>query len=131
MGAVPAHAQAPQKMPVPVEDDTNAPSAMRGSKSEPAPQTPQREPEPRAPYSQAMVDYKAGNYDKALAALKGIDPNSQDDNFAILEAAILTELKRYDDGEKVLRSRLAAPINSKSKARWAISCSTNAATNGR
>jgi tetratricopeptide (TPR) repeat protein len=86
---VPARAQ--DKMPVPVEDDTNAPPEVSA---------------PGTPYSEAMVAYKAGKYDKAFEALEGIDPAAQDDSFIILEARILTELKRYDDGEKLLKERI-------------------------
>jgi tetratricopeptide (TPR) repeat protein len=98
--------QAQQKMPVPVEDDTNAPAAMRAPAAAETPPPPAEVGSPSSPYSEAMVDYKAGNYDQALDALKGQDPAYQNDNFIILEARILTELKRYDDGEKLLRTRL-------------------------
>jgi tetratricopeptide (TPR) repeat protein len=107
--AVPANAQ--QKMPVPVEDDTNAPAEMRPPQAEQTSPPPQQQAEnlpPSSPYSEAMVRYKAGDYDKAWDALKGIDPAKQDDNFIILEARILTELKRYGDGEKLLRQRIGA-----------------------
>ncbi len=110
-----APAQAQQKMPVPVEDDPNAPPELRGQKTE---QTPPAEtpapPEAAAsasPYSQAMVAYKAGDYDRAFDALKGIDPATQDDNFVTLEAHILSELKRYDEGEKLLRKRLEEEVH--------------------
>jgi tetratricopeptide (TPR) repeat protein len=53
-----------------------------------------------------MVAYKAGDYQKAFAAIQGVDPAKQDDNFIILESKILTELKRYDDGEKLLKERI-------------------------
>ena len=109
-------ARAQNKMPVPVEDDTNAPPEMRGHSAAqtPPPPTPSTHagpppPEvsaPGTPYSEAMVAYKAGSYDKAFAAIEGVDPAAQDDNFVVLEARILTELKRYDDGEKLLKDRI-------------------------
>jgi tetratricopeptide (TPR) repeat protein len=108
--------RAQNKMPLPVEDDTNAPPEMRGhpAAQTPPPPTPSTHagpppPEvsaPGTPYSEAMVAYKAGSYDKAFAAIEGVDPAAQDDNFVILEARILTELKRYDDGEKLLKDRI-------------------------
>jgi tetratricopeptide (TPR) repeat protein len=113
--AMPVQAQTPQKMPVPVEDDPSAPAAMHAPPATTtAPSTtPQNPPPPEAlapsgPYSQAMVRYKAGDYDQAWDLIKGIDPAKQDDNFVILGAKILTELKRYDDGEKILRQRIGA-----------------------
>lgn len=110
-----APAQAQDKMPVPVEDDTNAPPELRGQTTGQAPlaQTP-APPEaaaPSSPVSQAIVDYKAGDYDKALDAIKDIDPATQDDNFVTLKARILTELKRYDEGEKLLRKRLEEEVH--------------------
>jgi tetratricopeptide (TPR) repeat protein len=109
-------ARAQDKMPVPVEDDTNAPPALRHAAQEtPPPPAPRSGPtaeappevsQPGTPYSQAMVAYKAGDYDKAFAALEGTDPTTQDDNFVILESRIFTELKRYDDGEKLLKERI-------------------------
>ena len=119
-------AQAQNKMPVPVEDDTNAPPEIRGHA---AAQTPPPPPVPSAhagapppevsapgtPYSEAMVAYKAGNYDKALGAIEGVDPAAQDDNFVILEARVLTELKRYDDGEKLLKDRIQAEEQKQAK----------------
>jgi tetratricopeptide (TPR) repeat protein len=112
-------ARAQNKMPVPVEDDTNAPPEIRGHAA--AEQTPPPLPPPGSghsgapppevsapgtPYSEAIVAYKAGSYDKAFADIEGVDPATQDDNFVILEARILTELKRYDDGEKLLKDRI-------------------------
>ncbi len=106
--------RAQDKMPVPVEDDNNAPPEMRAKAATPA--TPPANanstpppPEvsaPGTPYSEAMVAYKAGRYSKAFEALEGVDPATQDDNFNILESHILSELKRYDDGEKLLKARL-------------------------
>lgn len=99
-------------MPVPVEDDPNAPPELRSHKTEPAPTPASTSPAPPevsapgTPYSEAMVAYKAGDYDKAFDALKATDPTMQDDNFIILEARILAELKRYDDGEKLLKARI-------------------------
>jgi tetratricopeptide (TPR) repeat protein len=108
------HAQ--DQMPVPVEDDTNAPPEMRGHSAGDTPPpiinhgpvspAPPEVSTPGTPYSEAMVAYKAGDYDKAFAAIEGVDPTMQDDNFIILEAKILAELKRYDDGEKLLKERI-------------------------
>ena len=47
-----------------------------------------------------MLDYKAGHFQEALDAL-GNAP-TQDLRVAILKSRILTELGRYDDGEKLL-----------------------------
>jgi len=103
-------ARAQDKMPLPVEDDTNAPPALRDHAAEqtspPSTTTPPEVNSPSQPYSEAMVAYKAGDYDKALAALQGIDPATQDDNFIILDSRILTELKHHDDGEKLLKQRI-------------------------
>ena len=120
---VPVRAQ--DKMPVPVEDDTNAPPAMRGQADQAPGPLPGNTPKPAAappevsapgtPYSEAIVAYKAGNYDKAYAALEGVDPTGQDDNFVILESRVLTELKRYDDGEKLLKTRLQSKEQSQAK----------------
>ena len=113
--ASPLAAPAQDKMPVPVEDDPNAPPAMRAPKTDqgplpantPAAATPPPEVStPGTPYSEAMVAYKAGDNDKAFDAIKGVDPTAQDDNFIVLEAKILTELKRYDEGEKLLKDRI-------------------------
>ncbi|HEX4139164.1 MAG TPA: hypothetical protein VHY09_02375 [Candidatus Methylacidiphilales bacterium] len=107
--------RAQDKMPIPVEDDTNAPPELRShtptqtppsSTAAHAPPPPPEIATPGTPYSEAIVAYKAGNYDKAFDAIKGVDPAAQDDNFVILEARILTELKRYDDGEKLLKERI-------------------------
>ena len=59
-----------------------------------------------SPYHLALLAYKTGNFQAAYDALKGTDPATQDDRFVILESRVLTELKRYDDGEKILRPRL-------------------------
>jgi tetratricopeptide (TPR) repeat protein len=115
MGAI--HAQ-PQKMPIPVEDDTNAPTAMR----QPAPGDTTPSPESGGLVSQAMALYKNGDYEKALDVIKGIDPATQDDNFVILKARILTELKQYNEGEKLLKERFAI-----SKSRLVPDAQTHAA----
>lgn len=102
-------AQAQQKMPLPVEDDPNAPQELRSQKAEePAPATHSAPPpeSPSSPVSQAQVNYHDGEYEKAYDAIQGIDPTAQDDAFVVLYARILTELKRYDDGEKLLRQRI-------------------------
>ncbi len=125
VGACVLTARAQDKMPVPVEDDTNAPPELRGHTAQQAPPPPVNDghtaappPEvsaPGTPYSEAMVAYKAGSYDAAFAAIQGVDPATQDDNFVILEARILTELKRYDDGEKLLKERLQAEEQKQAK----------------
>jgi tetratricopeptide (TPR) repeat protein len=120
-----ATAQVPQKMPVPVEDDPNAPAEMRGNNAAQTPPpsrptsastAPPEVSAPSSPYSQAMVEYKAGAYQKAFDAIQGIDPTTQDDNFVILEAGILAELKRYDDGEKLLKGRIQQREEAKAPA---------------
>ncbi len=103
--ATPAFAQVPAKMPVPVEDDTNAPAEIRGNGPPPA-QAAETPPAAGSPGSYALVAYNAGDYEKAFDAIKGIDPATQHENFIILESRILTELKRYDDGEKLLQQRI-------------------------
>jgi tetratricopeptide (TPR) repeat protein len=60
----------------------------------------------RSPYHVALLEYKAGKFQEACDVLQGTDPAKQDANFVILNSKILTELKRYDEGEKILRSRL-------------------------
>jgi tetratricopeptide (TPR) repeat protein len=107
-------AQAQDKMPVPVEDDPTAPPELRGHSADQTPPAstasknaaPPEVNTPGTPYSEALVAYKAGDYGQALDSLKGIDPAAQDDSFVILEARILTELTRYDDGEKLLKERI-------------------------
>ena len=59
-----------------------------------------------SPYHVALVDYKAGKFQDALAALPQNNGTSQDEKTVILESKILTELKRYDEGEKLLRELL-------------------------
>lgn len=117
-------AQAQNKMPVPVEDDTNAPPELRShtpaqtppssSAAHAAPPPPEIST-PGTPYSEAIVAYKAGKYEQAYAAIAGVDPAAQDDSFIILEARILTELKRYDDGEKLLKDRIAGEEQKQAK----------------
>jgi tetratricopeptide (TPR) repeat protein len=53
-----------------------------------------------SPYHLALLDYKAGHFQEALDAL-GTDPK-QDLRVVLLESHILSELGRYDDGEKLL-----------------------------
>jgi tetratricopeptide (TPR) repeat protein len=98
-----AVAQVPEKMPTPVEDDPNAPSAMR--QTPPPAAAPTEGESPELPYSRALVAYKAGDYEKALSAISAVDAKTQDDNFVILKAEILTELKRFKDAEAVLMPR--------------------------
>jgi len=54
----------------------------------------------RSPYHVALLDYKAGHFQEAFDALNGA--NAQDERTALLESRILTELQRYDEGEKLL-----------------------------
>ena len=62
-----------------------------------------------SPYHVALVDYKSGDYGKALVAIKAaIKANPNDDiPTDILYARILTELRQYDAAEKWLRSMYA------------------------
>jgi tetratricopeptide (TPR) repeat protein len=64
-----------------------------------------------SPYHLALIDYKAGKFQAAYDTLSpevkaGLDPANPiaAQRIAILDSKILTELKRYDEGEKVLRS---------------------------
>jgi len=61
-----------------------------------------------SPYHVALLDYKAGKYQEALAAIDqtGASTPTGDDRVPILKSKILTELKRYDEGEKLLHSLL-------------------------
>jgi len=62
------------------------------------------------PVHVALLDYKEGKFQEALDALsvKG-EPVTLDTKGVILKSRILTELKQYDEGEKMLRSHLAGP----------------------
>jgi tetratricopeptide (TPR) repeat protein len=95
-------------MPMPVEDDPNAPTAIKQPTPKASPETTPAPPadNDQSPYHQALIAYHEGNYQEAFDDLKGTDPEKQDDNFVLLEGSILTELKRYDEGEKLLRTRL-------------------------
>src|SRR5262249_49811460 len=100
-------AQAQQKMPLPVEDDPTSPQELRSQKAQEPPPSAHTAPPPEisaptGPASQALVDYNNGEYQKAYDAIKDIDPAKEDDSFVILYAKVLTELKRYDEGEKFL-----------------------------
>jgi tetratricopeptide (TPR) repeat protein len=62
-----------------------------------------------SPYHQALLDYKAGHFQEALDALNatnGTAPSGQDNKVVILKSRILTELKKYDEGEKLLKAQL-------------------------
>lgn len=63
-----------------------------------------------SPYHLALLDYKAGKFQEAFDALsqepKGNTDPAEVQKVAILDSKILTELKRYDEGEKVLRPLL-------------------------
>ena len=56
----------------------------------------------RSPYHLALLDYKVGKFQEALDALEpagATAPSGQDPKVVILQSRILTELKRYDEGE--------------------------------
>jgi len=62
-----------------------------------------------SPYHLALLDYKAGKFQEALDALDRAHettPAGQEENVILLKSRILTELKRYDEGEKLLQARL-------------------------
>jgi tetratricopeptide (TPR) repeat protein len=101
--------RAQTKMPVPVEDDPTAPAAIKEPIPKTAPEPPPPADSDSTPYHQALIAYHAEHYQEAYDALKGSDPGKQDDAFVILEARVLTELKKYDEGEKLLRPRLGGP----------------------
>jgi tetratricopeptide (TPR) repeat protein len=111
-GTVRAQAPAPAKMPLPVEDDPNSDIYKKNHAQTPIdPNTLHSEPQivddsDLSPAHVALLDYKAGKFQEAYDALKGTDPAKLDDNTVILESRILAELKRYDEGEKLLRPRL-------------------------
>ena len=65
-----------------------------------------------SPYHVALLDYKAGRFPEALDALRQGSAGSTaapEEKVVVLESKILTELKRYDEGEKLLRTRLDGP----------------------
>lgn len=62
----------------------------------------------KSPYHAALLNYKEGKYQEALDALNGAGV-VMDTRTAILKSLVLTELKQYDEGEKVLREQLAGP----------------------
>jgi tetratricopeptide (TPR) repeat protein len=55
-----------------------------------------------SPYHVALLAYKAGHYEEALAAIEPAYKQQPTFADAILKARILTELGRYDEGEKIL-----------------------------
>jgi len=58
-----------------------------------------------SPYHVALLDYKAGHFQEALDVLNASNANTvglQDEKVAILKSRILTELHRYDEGQKLL-----------------------------
>lgn len=64
----------------------------------------------KSPYHVALLDYKAGKFQEALDALNaGGEAVPLDTKAVILKSRILTELKQYDEGEKLLRTQLAGP----------------------
>jgi len=73
-------------------------------------QEPQIADTDTSPYHVALLNYKAGKFQEALDALNanGASP-PQDTKTVILKSRILTELKQYDEGEKLLRTALAGP----------------------
>jgi tetratricopeptide (TPR) repeat protein len=61
------------------------------------------------PYQTALLDYKTGHFQEAYDAMVQADklvPPGQEAKYFILDSKILTELKRYDEGEKILQSIL-------------------------
>ncbi len=63
-----------------------------------------------SPYHVALLDYKEGKFQEALDALNANGEAAPlDTRTAILKSRVLTELKQYDEGEKVLRTQLAGP----------------------
>ena len=63
-----------------------------------------------SPYHVALLDYKEGKFQEALDALnaQGVAV-PMDTKTVVLKSRVLTELKQYDTGEKLLRSQLAGP----------------------
>ena len=62
-----------------------------------------------SPYHVALVDYKAGKFQEAYNAMAPFNQGAAPSNpvqFFVLESKVLTELKRYDEGEKLLRGIL-------------------------
>jgi len=54
-----------------------------------------------SPYHVALLDYKAGRFQEAFDTLNTAN-TGQDPRVIILKSRILTELKRYNEGEKIL-----------------------------
>ena len=103
--------QAQTKMPIPVEDDPNSAVGKKSANPPAAPSASQSEitivdDSSGSPYHQALIAYKAGNFQEAYDAIKGTDPTALDNTSLILESRILAELKRFDEAEKLLRPRL-------------------------
>jgi tetratricopeptide (TPR) repeat protein len=68
---------------------------------------PETEPATLTPYQTALLNYKTGNYDAALAAIDAAEKSKPDDYATeMLKARILTEQKNFADGEKILRHYL-------------------------
>lgn len=61
-----------------------------------------------SPYHVALLDYKSGKFQEALDVLNpsGNTAVVMDERTVILESRILTELKRYDEAEKVLKNAM-------------------------
>ena len=62
-----------------------------------------------SPYHIALLDYKAGKYQEAYDVMAPFNQGSAPSNpvqFYVLESKVLTELKRYEEGEKLLHSLL-------------------------
>jgi predicted Zn-dependent protease len=81
------------------------PLRAQGDTAEPAPADSDT-----SPYHVALLDYKEGKFQEALDALNakgGAVP--LDTKTTLLKVRILTELRQYDDGEKLLRTQLAGP----------------------
>jgi tetratricopeptide (TPR) repeat protein len=67
--------------------------------------------QPLTPYGTALLDYKTGKFQEAYDTIMRVNdvvPPGQETKYFILESKILTELKRYDEGEKVLRPLLTS-----------------------
>lgn len=65
------------------------------------------------PYQTALLDYKLGKYDDALAAINTADQsNPNTPAIQILKARILTEQGDFAGGEKLLRPLVAPPLAS-------------------
>jgi len=72
-------------------------------------ETPEVVDNDTSPYHVALIDYKAGKFQEAYNAMAPFNQGTAPSNpvqFYVLESKVLTELKRYDEGEKLLRGIL-------------------------